>query len=249
MLKAVSPIDGRYAKVTAPLVEYFSEYALIRNRVLIEVKYFEALCRLQLPQLSGAENHLDILRNVIENFSEDDALSIKDIEKITNHDVKAVEYFIKKKLDDSPLEPFKEFIHFGLTSQDINNTAQPLALLQANYLVLFPLIDRLIQTLEQKSKGWMNVSLLAFTHGQPASPTTLGKELYVFVARLQSQFEILKQIPITGKFGGATGNFNAHHVAYPDLDWHSFANEFVQSLGIVRIPWTTQIEPYDYLAA
>lgn len=249
MLNAISPIDGRYHRVTAPLAAYFSEYALIRYRVFVEIKYFEALCKHDLPQLKDAEKHLAILDEILIQFSEADAQKIKDIEKVTNHDVKAVEYFIKKKIAGTPLEPFTEFIHFGLTSQDINNTAQPLALLEANRKIIFPQIDQVAEALNEKAEAWMKIALLAHTHGQPASPTSLGKEFKVFVERIRGQLSILKQTPITAKFGGATGNFNAHHVAYPHHDWPAFADVFVNELGLKRIPWTTQIEPYDYLAA
>ena len=249
MLNAISPIDGRYQKVTAPLAAYFSEYALIRYRVFIEIKYFEALCKHGLPQLKGAEKHLALLDEIINQFTEADAQQIKDIEKVTNHDVKAVEYFIKKKIAGTPLEPFTEFIHFGLTSQDINNTAQPLALLEASHKVILPQIEQVADALNEKAEAWMKIALLAHTHGQPASPTSLGKEFKVFVERIRGQLNLLKQTPITAKFGGATGNFNAHHVAYPSHDWPAFADGFVEELGLKRIPWTTQIEPYDYLAA
>ncbi|MBP7802529.1 MAG: adenylosuccinate lyase [Saprospiraceae bacterium] len=249
MLKSISPIDGRYAKVTSPLADYFSEYALIRYRVLIEIKYFEALCHAGLPQLVGAIPHIPILRAIVTAFSEQDALEIKRIESITNHDVKAVEYFIKQKIDHTALAPWSEFIHFGLTSQDINNTAQPLALSECNTTVLYPLITKLIHALIEKAELWMDEPMLAYTHGQPASPTTLGKEIKVFAERLRGQFTSLQACPITAKFGGATGNFNAHAVAYPYRDWHTFGDQFVYSLGLQRIRWTTQIEPYDYFAA
>ncbi len=249
MLKAVSPIDGRYSHVTAPLADYFSEYALIRYRVYIEIKYFESLCHAQLPQLQIQNQHLATLHSIYSDFTEQDALRIKEIEKVTNHDVKAVEYFIKEKLVGGPLEPWSEFVHFGLTSQDINNTSQPLALLEASRKVLFPIIDKLIAAIEVKAQAWKSIPMMALTHGQPASPTTMGKELKVFVERLKGQYDTLKSTPITAKFGGATGNFNAHQVAYPTLDWHAFGENFVRHLGLIRIPWTTQIEPYDYLAA
>ncbi len=249
MLKAVSPIDGRYSKITEPLMAYFSEYALIRYRVLVEIKYFEALSQMGLPQLQVRKEHLPLLYSIIDEYNEQDAFEIKEIEKITNHDVKAVEYFIKKKLTGGPLEPWLEFIHFGLTSQDINNTAQPLALMESSHLIFFPLIEKLIFTLNEKAEAWKFIPMLALTHGQPASPTTLGKEIKVFVERLNGQFRLLKTVPITSKFGGATGNFNAHHIAYPLIDWHAFGEAFVNSLGLTRIPWTTQIEPYDFLAA
>lgn len=249
MLQAISPIDGRYSKITKPLSDYFSEYALIRYRVLIEIKYFEAMCMADIPQLKGAIQHLPILNTLIENFNHADAQKIKDIEAITNHDVKAVEYFIKERLELTPLEPYREFIHFGLTSQDINNTAQPLALLEASIKVLFPEIEKLIALLQHKAVSWMHTPLLAHTHGQPASPTTLGKEIKVFIERIKGQYQSLKETPITAKFGGATGNYNAHHIAYPHIDWHDFGDHFVSTLGLQRVKWTTQIEPYDYLAA
>lgn len=249
MLRSISPIDGRYAKTVKPLSDFFSEYALIRYRVVIEVKYFEALCHAGIPQLKDAIPHLPIFNTLLENFNETDAERIKDIESITNHDVKAVEYFIKEKLENTPLESFREFVHFGLTSQDINNTAQPLALLESSVKVLFPAMDKLIEHLDQKSIAWMHTPLLAHTHGQPASPTTIGKEIKVFAERIKGQYQHLKETPITAKFGGATGNFNAHVIAYPDRDWHDFGDHFVSSLGLKRIKWTTQIEPYDNLAA
>ena len=249
MLKAISPIDGRYAKTTRSLADFFSEFALIKYRVFVEVKYFEAMCMADLPQLQDALPHLPLLSSIIDNFNEADAQKIKEIEAITNHDVKAVEYFIKEKLENTPLEPFREFIHFGLTSQDINNTAQPLALLECSIKVIYPAIEKLIEVLDQKAVAWMHTPLLAHTHGQPASPTTIGKEIKVFIERIKGQFQILKETPITAKFGGATGNFNAHHIAYPAVDWHDFGDRFVSSLGLQRIKWTTQIEPYDFLAA
>lgn len=249
MLKAISPIDGRYAKTTRSLSDFFSEFALIKYRVFVEVKYFEAMCMENLPQLNAALPHLPLLVSIIDNFNEADAQKIKEIEAITNHDVKAVEYFIKEKLENTPLEPFREFIHFGLTSQDINNTAQPLALLECSIKVIYPAIEKLIEVLDQKAVAWMHTPLLAHTHGQPASPTTIGKEIKVFIERIKGQYQILKETPITAKFGGATGNFNAHHIAYPAVDWHDFGDRFVSTLGLHRIKWTTQIEPYDFLAA
>lgn len=249
MLKSISPIDGRYAKATSALADFFSEYALIRYRVLIEIKYFEALCHAGLPQLVGAIPHLPILKAIITAFNEGDAQEIKQIESTTNHDVKAVEYFIKQKIKNTTLAPWSEFIHFGLTSQDVNNTAQPLALSECNTTVFYPLITRLIQALDEKAAQWMDEPMIAYTHGQAASPTTMGKEIKVFVERLRGQFASLQACPITAKFGGATGNFNAHTVAYPERDWHTFGDQFVYSLGLQRIRWTTQIEPYDYFAA
>lgn len=248
MLRSISPIDGRYALTTRSLQEYFSEYALIRYRVLVEIEYFKTLASDDLPQLSGARDHIQILEDVLNHFNEVEAQKIKEIEKITNHDVKAVEYYLKEKIQDTPLYPFHEFIHFGLTSQDVNNTAQPLALKNANETILFPLLDKLIIHLDRLAGEWMNTPMLAHTHGQPASPTTIGKEIKVFVERLISQLGQLKQVPITAKFGGATGNLNAHYTAYPDRNWHLWADHFVSSLGLQRIPWTTQIEPYDQLA-
>jgi adenylosuccinate lyase len=233
----------------APLGEYFSEYALIKNRVFIEIEYFRALTGLGLPPLAGAEKHLDLLADLFARFNETEAVRIKEIEKVTNHDVKAVEYYLREKIKNSPLEPYSEFIHFGLTSQDINNTAQPFALLRSNQEFLFPLAEELIRAMDGKAHQWKDQAMLAHTHGQPASPTTLGKEIKVFVERLRGQFALLREIPVTAKFGGATGNFNAHKVSFPGIDWHGFADHFVAGLGLDRIRWTTQIEPYDYLAA
>lgn len=249
MITAISPVDGRYSHLTQVLSDYFSEYALIKNRVFIEVEYFKALVALKLPQLEGAQEHLDILDQILLEFSEADAVRIKQIEKTTNHDVKAVEYFIKEKIKQTGLEPFTEFIHFGLTSQDINNTAQPYALSNCNRDVFYPMLLQLIHELHDKSVQWKAIPMLAHTHGQPASPTSLGKEFKVFAERLSAQFEVLEHIPVTAKFGGATGNFNAHFVAFPDVPWHEFGQHFVESLGLRRIRWTTQIEPYDFLAA
>ena len=250
-LTAISPIDGRYRGKAEQLAEYFSEFALIKYRVRVEVEYFIALCELPLPQLKDVNKVVfSKLRDVYKNFSEADAQAIKDIEKITNHDVKAVEYFLKQKFDELGLEAHKEFIHFGLTSQDINNTASPLALKEALNETFYPTVQELIDKLQALANDWKNIPMLAKTHGQPASPTRLGKEFEVFVSRLNAQFEILKNTPISAKFGGATGNFNAHHVAYPSMDWKAFGNKFVEEkLGLSREQWTTQISNYDNLAA
>ncbi len=250
-LQAISPVDGRYRQVTEKLSNFFSEAALIRYRVLVEVEYFIALCELPLPQLRPFDRQaFEALRAVYRNFSLDDARRIKDIEKVTNHDVKAVEYFLKEKFDDLELQSFKEFIHFGLTSQDINNTAVPCSLKQAWNEVLNPLIDQLIGELRSRAVEWKAVPMLARTHGQPASPTRLGKEFYVFVERLTVQKNQLDRVPFSAKFGGATGNFNAHAVAYPDVDWPAFADDLVSRiLGLSRSKVTTQIEHYDNLAA
>ena len=249
-LTAISPIDGRYHKATESLSPYFSEFGLIQYRVRVEVEYFIALTY-ALPQLSAFSKDLETkLRGLYKNFSEADAESIKEIEKTTNHDVKAVEYFLKKKFDELNLSQYKEFIHFGLTSQDINNTAIPLSLKEFMNAGLVPAIDKLVNVLTVLSVQWKDIALLARTHGQPASPTRLGKEIYVFVERIQKQLELLKTIPYTAKFGGATGNFNAHHVAYPEINWGHFANDFVSNqLGLLRSNPTTQIEHYDNLAA
>lgn len=250
-LTAVSPIDGRYRDKVTELDDFFSEYALIRYRVMIEVEYFIALCELPLPQLSQVDNTIfDDLRSLYEEFSLDDALEVKQIESVTNHDVKAVEYFLKQKFDAFGLASVKEFIHFGLTSQDINNVALPMSVREASALVLMPALMELQTELSSLAKDWKQVSMLARTHGQPASPTRLGKEIQVFVERLANQFDLLKSIPFSAKFGGATGNLNAHVVAYPGIDWEAFAQEFVQTrLGLHRQRTTTQIEHYDYLAA
>jgi len=250
-LTAVSPVDGRYRRTCQGLSDYFSEAALIRYRVQVEVEYFIALCNLPIPQLKSIDKNLfDTLRNIYRNFSTEDALRVKDIEKVTNHDVKAVEYLLKEKFDALGLESFKEFIHFGLTSQDINNTAVPLSMKDAWFEVLLPAIEDVLAELVQKANEWKTVSMLARTHGQPASPTSLGKELYVFVDRLKKQQELIKEIPFSAKFGGATGNFNAHHVAYPEVDWIAFGNHLVNDiLGLSRSRVTTQIEHYDNLAA
>lgn len=250
-LTAISPIDGRYRNKTAVLSDYFSEFALIRYRVRVEIEYFIALCELQLPQLKGIrKNTYDSLRQIYINFSEADAEKIKSIESITNHDVKAVEYFIKEKFDELSLEPYKEFIHFGLTSQDINNTSVPMSIKEALDNVYYPMLDEVINLLSKYADEWAQIPMLAKTHGQPASPTRLGKEVRVFAYRLQKQLELLKAAPISGKFGGATGNFNAHRLAYPQTDWKAFANNFLkENLGIEREEWTTQISNYDNLSA
>lgn len=250
-LTAISPIDGRYRDKVENLANYFSESALIRYRVTVEVEYFISLCELPLPQLTGFDHALfEPLREIYRNFTTEDAQKIKDIEKITNHDVKAVEYFIKEKFDALNLHDYKEFIHFGLTSQDINNTAIPCSFRDAVHDVYYPLIDSLIAKLEELSDEWKDVAMLAKTHVQPASPTRLGKELKVFVYRLSRQLELLKKVAISGKFGGATGNFNAHHVAYPQFDWAEFGNRFLtQKLKIERETYTTQISNYDNFAA
>jgi len=250
-LQAISPIDGRYQSKTAALIPYFSEEALIKYRVLVEIEYFIALCELPLPQLKDFEPlQFPALREIYTNFSTEDAQKIKDIEKVTNHDVKAVEYFIKEKLDALQLQKHKEFIHFGLTSQDINNTAIPLSIKEATEKVYIPIVEELITALEQRSKEWAQIPMLAKTHGQPASPTRLGKEIRVFVVRLEEQLHILKNTKNAAKFGGATGNFNAHVVAYPDVDWKKFGSHFVEKqLGLNHSFPTTQIEHYDHLAA
>lgn len=252
-LTAISPVDGRYRGKTAKLADYFSEYALIRYRIRVEVEYFIALCELPLPQLAGFDHSLfSHLRKIYEDFDENDARRVKEIESITNHDVKAVEYFIKEKLStlNSQLSNSNEFIHFGLTSQDINNTSVPLSLKEALNDVFVPLLMELIGQLRQYAEEWKNVPMLARTHGQPASPTRLGKEVMVYVYRLEEQLKMLKNTPLTAKFGGATGNFNAHHAAYPDIDWATFANRFVgERLGLQREQFTTQISNYDMLAA
>ena len=251
VLNAISPVDGRYRRTTSPLAGYFSEGALIRYRVRVEVEYFIALCRLPLPQLKRFDaSRFGDLRTIYENFTPEDAQKVKNIEKVTNHDVKAVEYFIKEKFDQLDLTSCKEFIHFGLTSQDINNTAMPLALKEAWQGVMKPVLDQLISDLSAKARTWKDVPMLARTHGQPASPTRLGKELQVFVERLSGQLGLLEAVPFSAKFGGATGNFNAHLVAYPQVDWITFGNSLInETLGLRRTRITTQIEPYDDLAA
>lgn len=250
-LTAISPIDGRYRSKAASLSCYFSEYALIRYRVHVEIEYFIALCELPLPQLKGIDpSSFSDLRKIVTSFTEKDALAIKEIEKITNHDVKAVEYFIKEKFDKLNLSQYKEFIHFGLTSQDINNTSIPLSLKDSLNNVYYPLLNNLIENLKIKVEEWQDVAMLAKTHGQPASPTRLGKEIMVFVSRLENQLNQLKAIPISVKFGGATGNYNAHKVAYPEYEWKKFGSAFTLSkLGLVREEYTTQISNYDNLAS
>ncbi len=251
MLHAISPIDGRYAQATRELVDYFSEYALIRYRVFVEIQYFIALCQYGLPQLANFdEAKIDELNAVFERFSIADAEYIKTIERTTNHDVKAVEYFLKERFDALELGAFREFVHFGLTSQDINNTAIPLLFKAALRDVYYPLLQRVCDQLHHLAREWAHVPMLARTHGQPASPTLLGKEVAVFVIRVEEQVRQLKAIPHRAKFGGATGNFNAHFAAYPDYDWHRFGDEFVaEFLGLERSNPTTQIEHYDCLAA
>ena len=263
LLTAISPIDGRYRSKTEPLAEYFSEFALIRYRIRVEIEYFITLCELPLPQLADFDHSLFApLRDIYREFTPADAQRVKDIEAITNHDVKAVEYYIKERIDaleiSSPSSPsgqasissFKEFIHFGLTSQDINNTSVPLSIKEALADVYIPLLEELIEQLHDYAEAWKNVPMLAKTHGQPASPTRLGKEIMVYVYRLEEQLRSLKDTPITAKFGGATGNFNAHHVAYPQYDWCDFGNRFVsEKLGLEREQFTTQISNYDWLGA
>lgn len=250
-LTAISPIDGRYRSKTEQLDIYFSEFALIRYRVKVEVEYFIALCQLPLPQLSAvSHDKFQYLRDIYKNFSVEDAQHIKDIESITNHDVKAVEYFLKEKFDQTDLQQYKEFIHFGLTSQDINNTSIPMSVKDALNNVYMPLINDMLSILDRYAAEWNNVPMLARTHGQPASPTRLGKEIRVFTYRLREQLQLLSQVPISGKFGGATGNFNAHLAAFPQYDWIAFANSFLQdTLGIKREQWTTQISNYDNFGA
>lgn len=250
-IRAITPIDGRYASKTSELVDYFSEYALIKFRVQVEIEYFIALSEIPLSQLSGiTESHKEKLRNVYLKFSESDAELVKKFESVTNHDVKAVEYLVKEKLNGLGLEKLGEFVHFGLTSQDINNTAVPVSVRTCLDDVYFPLLKELTDSLEDLSSQWRDMPMLARTHGQPASPTRLGKEIKVFYERLTTQANRLKSIPVSGKFGGATGNFNAHYVAFPEIDWVSFGNSFLsKNLGIVRQQTTTQIEHYDELAA
>jgi adenylosuccinate lyase len=251
-LTAVTPIDGRYHGKTEPLSEYFSEFALIRYRVRVEIEYFIALCELPLPQLAAFPHEaFPMLRNIYEQFTVKDAQRVKEIEAVTNHDVKAVEYFIKERLEMANATPsYLNFVHFGLTSQDINNTAVPLSLKEAISHVYIPLLEELIEQLNDYAQQWRAVPMLARTHGQPASPTRLGKEVMVYVYRLEEQLRTLRDVPFSAKFGGATGNFNAHHVAYPEIDWHAFANDFVEErLGLEREQYTTQISNYDNLAA
>ena len=250
-LTAISPIDGRYRNTTKELAAYFSEFALIKYRVFIEIEYFIALCEHPLKQLRNFDSDVTHkLRAIFQNFSEQDAAAIKEIEKITNHDVKAVEYFIKRKFDELGLEEYKEFIHFGLTSQDINNTAIPYSFKLAINEVYLPAFTELVELLKKYAADWDAIPMLAHTHGQPASPTRLGKEINVFVERLQNQLNLLTAVPYSAKFGGATGNFNAHHVAYQDTDWKAFGNHFINDiLGLSRSQFTTQIEHYDNFAA
>ena len=251
MLKAISPIDGRYADKTTSLVPFFSEMALIRYRVQVEVEYFIALCELPLPQLAAfpKEKYTD-LRKLYQNFTEEEALKVKEIEQTTNHDVKAVEYFIKEAFDYLQLQPYKEFIHFGLTSQDINNTAIPLSIKESVQQVYLPALEQLLGKLRSLVVQWKEVPLLARTHGQPASPTRLGKEFEVFVVRMEQQLQTLIAVPYAAKFGGATGNYNAHKVAYPNIDWKAFGTRFVEEILVLHHSFpTTQIEHYDHLAA
>ncbi len=250
-ITAISPVDGRYRNASEPLDKYFSEYALIRYRVLVEIEYFIALCEIPLPQLGDVKKEkFDSIRDIYRNFSIVDAQKVKEIEKTTNHDVKAVEYFIKEKMDALGLGGHKEFVHFGLTSQDINNTAMPYSLRDAARDVYYPLLDELVAQLDALADDWKDVALLARTHGQPASPTKLGKEFRVYIERITKQVSLLRAIPAPAKFGGATGNFNAHMAAYPEIDWVAFANHFVNDvLHLDRSQTTTQIEHYDNLAA
>ena len=251
-LTAVSPIDGRYRSKTESLADYFSEYALIRYRVRVEIEYFITLCELPLPQLESFNSALfEQLRDIYRNFDEASAARVKEIESITNHDVKAVEYFIKEEFDKiGGLDNYKEFIHFGLTSQDINNTSVPLSVKEALEEVFYPQVEELIAQLKEYAEAWKDVPMLAKTHGQPASPTRLGKEVEVYVYRLSEQLATLRNCKMTAKFGGATGNFNAHHVAYPQHDWRAFGNRFVsEKLGLEREQWTTQISNYDHLGS
>lgn len=250
-ITSLSPVDGRYASQVRELTGYFSEFALIRYRVYIEIEYFIALSQIPLPQLkSVTENDKSLLREISAKFSIEDALRIKEIEKITNHDVKAVEYFIKERISGTALEKMGEFIHFGLTSQDINNTSVPLSLLEGIRDVYLPKLSSLLNKLTEMSEDWSDIPMLARTHGQPASPTRVGKEIYVFVSRLKEQIEMLENIKFSAKFGGATGNFNAHHIAYPEIDWNKFAENFVnRKLGLYRSYPTTQIDHYDHLSA
>lgn len=254
MLNAISPIDGRYRSKVESLAQYFSESALIRYRVRVEVEYFIALCELPLPQLADLNKQLDTLapklRAIYENFTDENALEIKEIEATTNHDVKAVEYFLKRHFDALGLQAYKEFIHFGLTSQDINNTSVPLSIKECHEQVLLPRYEAILNMIEEKAQEWKDIPMLAHTHGQPASPTSLGKEMEVFAYRMRQQMKQFEQIPFGAKFGGATGNYNAHLAAYPDRDWREFGNSFVKNhLGLERQQYTTQIENYDNMAA
>ena len=250
-LHAITPVDGRYASKTAELTHYFSEFALIKYRVRVEIEYFIALCETGVEQLAGVDSNLfEPLRDIYRNFQTEDAQKIKDIEKVTNHDVKAVEYFIKEKFEGLGLNQYQEFIHFGLTSQDINNTSVPLSIKDALNELIYPQLEALIEAIDKSATAWEHIPLLARTHGQPASPTTLGKEFKVFTARLRAQLHQLQTVPHSAKFGGATGNFNAHTVAYPEGDWHSWGDNFVANyLGLTRSYPTTQIEHYDNIAA
>ena len=252
ILTAISPIDGRYRGKTDSLANYFSEYALMKYRVFVEIEYFIALCEIPLPQLQGVDASLfPAFRKIYSDFTVEDAARIKEIEKVTNHDVKAVEYFIKERFDAiGGLDAYKEFIHFGLTSQDINNTSIPCTVKAALEEVYYPLVDEMLSILKEYAEAWKDIALLARTHGQPASPTRLGKEVMVFVYRIEAQLQELKRCTISAKFGGATGNFNAHHVTYPQIDWKEFGNKFVsEKLGLQREQYTTQISNYDHLAA
>ena len=252
ILTAISPIDGRYRGKTDSLANYFSEYALMKYRVFVEIEYFIALCEIPLPQLQGVDSSLfPAFRKIYSDFTVEDAARIKEIEKVTNHDVKAVEYFIKERFDAiGGLDAYKEFIHFGLTSQDINNTSIPCTVKAALEEVYYPLLDEMLSILKEYAEAWKDIALLARTHGQPASPTRLGKEVMVFIYRIETQLAELKKCAISAKFGGATGNFNAHHVAYPEIDWKAFGNKFVaEKLGLQREQYTTQISNYDNLAA
>ncbi|MBL7929599.1 MAG: adenylosuccinate lyase [Bacteroidia bacterium] len=249
-LNAISPVDGRYFDKCKELVDFFSEAALMKYRVKVEAEYFIALTKLPISQLKGFDSKkIKSLRNIYLDFDENDVRRIKQIEQTTNHDVKAVEYFIREKFDETGFENLKEFIHFGLTSQDMNNTAIPLMVKEAMQKIYLPLLNDFKKKLEQKAESWKNIAMLAHTHGQPASPTCLGKEMYVFSVRIDEQIKLLNQIPNTGKFGGATGNFNAHYAAYPEIDWNRFAESFLKSLGLQRSYPTTQIEHYDHFAA
>lgn len=251
ILTAISPVDGRYRNKVEALAPYYSEFALIKYRVRVEIEYFIALCELPVPQLAGVDKNLfESLRDIYRNFSLADANVVKDTEKVTNHDVKAVEYFIKGKFDEMGLSDYKEFIHFGLTSQDINNTSVPMMVKESLSDVFVPALEELIAKLNAYAEDWKNIPMLAKTHGQPASPTRLGKEIKVFAYRLEEQLATLKAVKYTAKFGGATGNYNAHNVAYPATDWKAFGNKFVSEyLGLEREQWTTQISNYDHLAA
>lgn len=250
-LTATSPVDGRYRNKTEELTDFFSEFALFKYRVKVEIEYFISLCQLPLPGLEDFDNkYFDKLRNIYREFSPSDAESIKNIEKVTNHDVKAVEYFIKECFDELGLVTYKEYVHFGLTSQDINNTAVPLSMKDAHFMILLPMLEKLLNRINLLAFEWKQVSMLARTHGQAASPTKLGKEIHVFIERVENQLDLLKTIPFSGKFGGATGNMNAHMVAYPRIEWEEFANHFLKTkLKLHRQQTTTQIEHYDYLAA